>query len=62
MDNLNTHTSASLYEAFAPDKAKALWDRFSWLSMAEIEINVMVRQCLNRRIASIQSVCSEVVA
>ena len=51
MDNLNTHTPGSLYEAFAPDKAKALWDRFefvytpkhgSWLNMAEIEINVMV--------------------
>ncbi|MFT7402740.1 MAG: hypothetical protein ACI83N_002344, partial [Hydrogenophaga sp.] len=57
------------YEAFAPDKAKALWDRFefihtlkhdSWLNMAEIEINVMARQGLNRRIAGIQSVRSEV--
>lgn len=71
MDNLNTHTPASLYEAFAPDKAKALWDRFefvhtpkhgSWLNMAEIEINVMVRQCLNRRIADIETVRSEVSA
>ena len=71
MDNLNTHTAASLYEAFAPDKAKALWDRFefvhtpkhgSWLNMAEIEINVMVRQCLNRRIADIETVRSEVSA
>ena len=58
MDNQNTHTPASLYEAFAPEKAKALWDRFefvytpkhgSWLNMAEIEINVMVKQCLDRR-------------
>ena len=71
MDNLNTHTAASLYEAFAPEQAKALWDRFefiytpkhgSWLNMAEIEINVMVRQCLNRRIADIGSVSSEVAA
>jgi hypothetical protein len=71
MDSLNTHTPASLYEAFAPDKAKALWDRFefihtpkhgSWLNMAEIEINVMARQCLNRCIADIQSVRSEVAA
>ena len=69
MDSLSTHTPALLYEAFAPDKAKALWDRFefihtpkhsSWLNMAEIEINVMARQCLNRRIADIQSVRSEV--
>ena len=53
MDNLNTHTPASLYEAFAPDKAKTLWDRFefvhtpkhgSWLNMAEIEINVTARR------------------
>jgi len=48
MDNLNTHTPGSLYEAFQPDRAKALWDRFefvytpkhgSWLNMAEIELN-----------------------
>jgi hypothetical protein len=71
MDSLSTHTPALLYEASAPDKAKALWDRFefihtpkhgSWLNMAEIEINVMVRQCLNRRIADIQSVRAEVAA
>lgn len=71
MDNLNTHTPASLYEAFAPAQAKALWDRFefvhtpkhgSWLNMAEIEINVMVRQCLNRRIADIDTVRREVAA
>ena len=71
MDNLNTHSAASLYETFPPDKAKALWDRFefihtpkhgSWLNMAEIEINVMVRQCLNRRINNIETVRSEVAA
>ena len=63
MDNLNTHTPGSLYEASAPKKAKALWDHFefvytpkhgSWLNMAEIEINVMVSQCLDRRIDSIE--------
>ena len=71
MDNLNTHTPGSLYEAFAPEQAKALWDRFesartpkhdSWLNMAEIEINVMVGQCLSRRIDSIETVRREVAA
>ena len=61
MDNLNTHKPGSLYEAFAPEKAKALWDRFnfvftpkhgSWLNMAEIEINIMDRECLSRRIGN----------
>ena len=71
MDNLNTHTPGSLYEAFTPKKAKALWDRFesvyapkygSWLNMAEIEINIMVSQCLGRRVESIETVRSEVAA
>ena len=71
MDNLNTQTPGSLYEAFTPEKAKALWDRFefvytpkhgSWLNMAEIEINVMVSQCLDRRIDNIETVRSEVAA
>jgi transposase len=71
MDNLNTHTPAALYEAFEPQRAKALWDRFefvytpkhgSWLNMAEIELNVMIRQCLNRRIASIDALRQEVAA
>ena len=73
MDNLNTHTPGSLYEAFTPEQAKALWDRFefvytpkhgSWLNMAEIEIeiNVMVKQCLDRRIDNIETVRSEVAA
>jgi hypothetical protein len=65
MDNLNTHTPGSLYETFAPEQAKALWDRFefvympkhgSWLNMAKIEINVMVGQCLDRRIDNIETV------
>lgn len=59
MDNLNSHTPGALYQAFAPEEAKALWDRFefiytpkhgSWLNVAEIELNVLTKQCLNRRI------------
>ncbi len=71
MDNLNTHTPGSLYEAFPPDKAKALWDRFefvytpkhgSWLNMAEIELNVITGQCLNRRIDNIEDIRKEATA
>ena len=69
MDNLNTHQAGSLYETFEPKKAKALWDRFefvytpkhgSWLNMAEIELNVLTGQCLNRRIAQISLINKEV--
>ena len=68
MDNLNTHRAGSLYETFPPERAKELWDRFefvytpkhgSWLNMAEIELNVLVRQCLNRRIPDTASVAAE---
>ena len=71
MDNLNTHQPGSLYEAFPPEKAKALWDRFefvytpkhgSWLDMAEIELNVLNSQCLNRRIDDLDIVRSEALA
>jgi hypothetical protein len=71
MDNLNTHEPGSFYEAFRPEKAKALWDRFefvytpkhgSWLNMAEIELNVLTGQCLNRRIDDIGIVRKEVRA
>jgi hypothetical protein len=71
MDNLNTHNPGSLYEMFPPDKAKALWDRFefvhtpkhgSWLNIAEIELNVLTSQCLNRRIDNIETVKKEVAA
>jgi hypothetical protein len=71
MDNLNTHTPGALYETFCPDKAKALWDRFefvytpkhgSWLNMAEIELNVLIGQCLGRRIDNIEEVKREVSA
>ncbi|CAA9288927.1 MAG: Mobile element protein [uncultured Chloroflexia bacterium] len=58
-DNLNTHTPAALYAAFPPAEAKRIWDKLefhytpkhgSWLNMAEIELSVLSRQCLNRRI------------
>lgn len=71
MDNLNTHEPGALYETFPPETAKALWDRFefvytpkhgSWLNMAEIELNVLTGQCLNRRIADIDIVRKEVRA
>ena len=68
MDNYSTHNPGALYEAFNPEKAKKLWDRFefvytpkhgSWLNMAEIELNVLYGQCLNRRIDDISLVKSE---
>ena len=71
MDNLNTHTPGSLYETFKPDKAKALWDRFefvytpkhgSWLNIAEIELSILMGQCLKRRIDDIKVVGKEVRA
>ena len=71
MDNLSTHRPGALYEAFPPAQAKALWDRFefvhtpkhgSWLNVAEVELNVMIRQCLNRRIDSINVLRDEVAA
>ncbi len=71
MDNLNTHTPSALYEVFKPEEAKRIWDRFdfiytpkhgSWLNMAEIELNVLNGQCLNRRIDNIETVKEEVKA
>jgi hypothetical protein len=71
MDNYNTHKPGSLYEVFQPEKAMAIWDRFefvytpkhgSWLNIAEIELNVLTRQCLKRRIAQIEVVKKEVDA
>lgn len=71
MDNLNTHTGASLYEAFEPQEARRLLDRLdihytpkhgSWLNMAEIELGVLSRQCLNRRIADQEKLSTEVAA
>jgi hypothetical protein len=61
MDNLNTHKRASLYEAFPPEQARRIAERFevhhtpkhgSWLNMAEIELSVLQRQCLGQRFAT----------
>jgi len=69
MDNLNTHSLSSLYAAFEPGTARGLCERFeihytpkhgSWLNMAEMEIGVMSRQCLGRRIADIEKMTAEV--
>jgi len=71
MDNLNTHKLASLYEAFEPAEARRLAERLeihytpkhgSWLNMAEIELSVLSRQCLDRRIGSIEELRKEVAA
>ena len=71
MDNYGTHKPAALYEQFEPEEAKRIWDRFdfvytpkhgSWLNMAEIELNVLMGQCLNRRIDNIETMKKEVDA
>jgi hypothetical protein len=71
MDNLNTHSPASLYEAFAPEEAKRLADRLeihytpkhgSWLNVAEIELSVLARQCLDRRVPDFGTLEAEIVA
>lgn len=68
-DNLNTHSPASLYETFDPTEAKRLTDRFewhytpkhgSWLDMAEIELSILGRQCLSRRINNVDDLRREV--
>ena len=70
-DNLNTHSSASLYKAFEPVEARRILNRLefcytpkhgSWLNMAEIELSVLARQCLDRRIAEFATLQTEVVA
>jgi nitroreductase len=62
LDNLNTHSGASFYEAFAPDRARELLGRLhfvhtpkhgSWLNLAEAEFSILQRQCLDRRIPEI---------
>ena len=69
MDNLNTHSLPSLYEAFAPAEARRLADKLeihytpkhgSWLDMAEIELGILGRQCLDRRIADMGKLTQEV--
>ena len=71
MDNLNTHTLGSLYEAFEPAKARALAERLeihytpkhgSWLNIAEIELSRLTRQCLDRRIDDLDLLNTELAA
>ena len=71
MDNLNTHTPASLYEAFDPREARRLAEKLeihytpkhgSWLNMAEIELSVLSRQCLDRRVADFETLEIEVAS
>lgn len=68
-DNLNTHNPSSFYETFSPTEAFALAQRFemvytpkkaSWLNMAEIELSALSKQCLDRRIAKINTLATEV--
>ena len=69
LDNLNTHRLCSLYEAFEPAEARRIAERLelvytpkhgSWLNVAEIELSVLSRQCLNRRIADLKTLVGEV--
>jgi len=71
VDNLNTHTLGALYEAFEPAEARRIARRLeihytpkhgSWLNMAEIELSVLARQCLDRRIPDRETLASEVAA
>jgi hypothetical protein len=70
-DNLNTHSPASLYKAFEPAEAQRILSRLdfcqtpkhgSWLNMAEIELSVLSRQCLDRRIPDFRTLKTEVEA
>ncbi len=71
MDNLNTHTPSSLYQTFAPAEARRLLSKLeihytpvhgSWLNMAEIELSALARQCLSRRIGTVEELEREVQA
>ncbi len=71
LDNLNTHGGASLYEAYSPDEAHRLLERLefhytpkhgSWLNMAEIELSVLSRQCLRRRLGNRETLSAETLA
>jgi len=68
-DNLNTHKPGALYEAFPPEEARRLCERLeihhtpkhgSWLNIAEIELSVLTKQCLNRRIPDVATLTHEV--
>jgi DDE superfamily endonuclease len=71
MDNLNTHGTGSLYEAFEPAEALALAQRLeihhtprhgSWLNIAEIELSALTRQCLDRRISNLDELNTQLAA
>ena len=71
MDNLNTHTPASLYKVFKPQEARRILNKLefhytpkhgSWLNMAEIELSILSRQCLNRRIPTQEIIKEEIAA
>ncbi len=71
MDNLNTHKAASLYKEYPPEEARRITKKLelhytpkhgSWLNIAEIELNVMTRQCLSRRIDNIDTLRKELAA
>ena len=71
MDNLNTHKPASLYKRFPPEEARRIYRKLeihytpkhgSWLDIAEIELNMMTRQCLDRRIDNIETLKRELGA
>lgn len=71
MDNLNTHKLSVLYAVFPPEEARRLWERFevhhtpkhaSWLNLAECELSVLGRQCLDRRIDSREQLANEILA
>jgi DDE superfamily endonuclease len=71
MDNLNTHKLSVLYAVFPPEEARRLWERFevhhtpkhaSWLNLAECELSVLGRQCLDQRIDSREQLTRDVLA
>jgi transposase len=71
MDNLNTHSGASLYKAFEPKEARRILEKLeihytpkhgSWLNMAEIELSILSRQCMDRRIPDQETLKEEIAA
>ena len=71
LDNVSTHTAAAFYESFCAEVARNLARRIefvytpvhgSWLNMVEVEISVMVRQCLNRRFPDVETLGREAEA
>ncbi len=71
LDNLNTHTPAALYQTFEPSEARRILSKLefhytpsdgSWLNMVEIELSVLSRQCLNRRIPDLETMKREIAA